>query len=43
VFGLAQRDGRIVARTVLDAKAVSLRPIVLDTIARGSIVSTDAC
>lgn len=41
VFGLAQRGGRIVARTVPDAKTVTLRPIVLDTIARGSIVSTD--
>lgn len=41
VFGLAQRQGRIIARVVPDAKTDSLRPIVLETVARGTIVSTD--
>jgi len=41
VFGLAQRGGRLIARTVPDAKTATLRPIVHETIARGSIVSTD--
>ena len=41
VFGLAERKGRIVTRIVLDVKTKSLRPIVLENVARGSIVSTD--
>jgi len=41
VFGLAERGGRIVARVVPNAKTTSLRPIVLDTVARGTTISTD--
>jgi transposase len=41
VFGLAERQGRIVTRVVPDVKTVTLRPIVLETVAKGSIVSTD--
>jgi transposase len=41
VFGLAERGGRIVTRVVPDAKTVTLRPIVLDTVARGTTISTD--
>jgi len=41
VFGLAERKGRMVARVVPNARTVSLRPIVLENVAPGSIVSTD--
>ena len=36
-----EREGRMVARVVPDAKTVSLRPIVLENVERGSTVSTD--
>ena len=41
VVGLVERKGRIVAKVVPDARTVSLRPIVLEHVARGSTVSTD--
>ena len=41
VVGLMERKGRMVARVVPNARTVSLRPIVLETVAPGTIVSTD--
>ena len=41
VVGLVERKGRMVARVVPNARTVSLRPIVLETVAPGSTVSTD--
>lgn len=41
VFALAERNGRIKARVVPNARTVSLRPIVLETVAPGSTISTD--
>jgi transposase-like protein len=41
VFGMAERGGRIVAKVVEDAKTISLRPYVLQYVARGSTISTD--
>jgi transposase-like protein len=41
VMGIVERKGCMIARVVPDAKTVSLRPIVLETVERGSIVSTD--
>jgi transposase-like protein len=41
VVAIMERNGRMIARVVPDAKTVSLRPIVLETVERGSIVSTD--
>jgi transposase len=41
VFGLAERKGRMVARVVPNVKTATLRPIVLETVAPGSTVSTD--
>lgn len=41
VVGLVERKGRMVARVVPDAKTVTLRPIVLETVARGATISTD--
>ena len=41
VVGLVERKGRMIARVVPDAKTVSLRPIVLENVERGSTVSTD--
>jgi transposase-like protein/predicted RNA-binding Zn-ribbon protein involved in translation (DUF1610 family) len=41
VFALAERNGRIRAKVVPNAQTVSLRPIVLENVERGSIISTD--
>ena len=41
VFGMAERGGQKHARVVPDASRETLRPIVINTIERGSIVSTD--
>jgi len=41
VVGIVERKGRMVARVVPNAQTVSLRPIVLETVEPGSIVSTD--
>jgi transposase-like protein len=41
VVGLVERKGRMVARVVPNARTVSLRPLVLDNVAKGSTVSTD--
>ena len=41
VFALAERNGRIRAKVVPNAQTVSLRPIVLENVARGSTISTD--
>jgi transposase len=41
VLGMKERDGRMQAMVVPDAKTSTLRPIVLDTIEKGSKVSTD--
>lgn len=41
VFALAERNGRIRTRVVPNAQTASLRPIVLENVAPGSIVSTD--
>jgi transposase-like protein len=41
VFALAERNGRIRAKVVPNAKTVSLRPIVLENVERGSTISTD--
>lgn len=41
VVAIMERKGRMVARVVPDAKTVSLRPIVLENVQPGSIVSTD--
>jgi transposase-like protein len=41
VMAIVERKGRMVARVIPDAKTVSLRPIVLENVERGSIVSTD--
>ena len=41
VVALMEREGRMVARVVPDAKTVSLRPIVLENVERDSTVSTD--
>jgi transposase-like protein/predicted RNA-binding Zn-ribbon protein involved in translation (DUF1610 family) len=41
VMAIMERKGRIVARVVPDARTVSLRPIVLENVERGSTVSTD--
>jgi transposase len=41
VVALMERGGRMVARVVPDAKTVSLRPIVLETVEPGTTVSTD--
>lgn len=41
VFALAERNGRIRAKVVPDVRTVSLRPIVLENVERGSIISTD--
>jgi transposase-like protein/predicted RNA-binding Zn-ribbon protein involved in translation (DUF1610 family) len=41
VFALAERGGRIRAKVVPNAQTVSLRPIVLANVERGSTVSTD--
>lgn len=41
VFGLMERKGRMIARVVPNARTVSLRPIVLENVAPGTIVSTD--
>lgn len=41
VVALMERGGRMVARVVPDAKTVSLRPIVLENVEPGTIVSTD--
>lgn len=41
VFALAERNGRIKTRVVPNARTVSLRPIVLETVAPGTTISTD--
>lgn len=41
VFALAERNGRIKAHVVPNAQTVSLRPIVLANVERGSTISTD--
>jgi transposase len=41
VFGLLQRGGRIETQVVPDTKTNTLRPIVLDTVEKGSTISTD--
>ncbi len=41
VVGLVERKGRMIARVVPDARTVSLRPIVLENVERGTTVSTD--
>lgn len=41
VVALMERKGRMIARVVPDAKTVSLRPIVLENVERGTTVSTD--
>jgi transposase-like protein len=41
IMGIVERKGRMIARVVPDAKTVSLRPIVLANVERGSTVSTD--
>lgn len=41
VMAIVERKGRMIARVVPDARTVSLRPIVLENVAPGSIVSTD--
>jgi len=41
VMAIAERKGRMVARVIRDARTASLRPIVLEHVARGSTVSTD--
>jgi transposase len=41
VFGLKERGGRIEAKVVADTKKETLRAVVLDTVAKGSTVSTD--
>jgi transposase len=41
VVGLVERGGRMVARVVPNARTVSLRPVVLETVAAGTTVSTD--
>lgn len=41
VFALAERGGRIRAKVVPNAKTISLRPIVLENVERGSTISTD--
>jgi transposase len=41
VVAIMERNGRMVARVVPDAKTVSLRPIVLENVERGATVSTD--
>jgi transposase-like protein len=41
VFGMKQRGGRIQAKPVPDARKQTIRPIVLETVQQGSIVSTD--
>lgn len=41
VMAIVERKGRMVARVVPDIRTVSLRPVVLDHVERGSTVSTD--
>lgn len=41
VFGMAQRDGRIVTETIPNVKKATLREAILRNVERGTIVSTD--
>lgn len=41
VFGMIQRDGKLVAKTVSDTKAKTLEPLIKKHIKKGSIVFTD--
>jgi transposase len=41
VLGMAERKGRTVTRVIPDVKTRSIRPIVEETIAKGSTISTD--
>ena len=41
MLGLKQRGGRLVTEVVDDYKRSSLKPVILDTVEEGAIVSTD--
>ena len=41
VFGIAERDGRVVAQSVTDRTSATLRPIMRKHVAIGSVVITD--
>jgi transposase len=41
ILGMKERGGRIETRVIPDTKTATLRPIVLDSVEKGSIVSTD--
>ncbi|NDW18101.1 IS1595 family transposase [Dysgonomonas sp. 216] len=41
VFGMLQRDGKVIAKVVTDTKVQTLRPLIDKYIAEGSIINTD--
>jgi transposase len=41
ILGMKERGGRIETRVIPDTKTATLRPIVLSSVEKGSIVSTD--
>jgi transposase len=41
ILGMKERGGRIETRVIPDTRTATLRPIVLDSVERGSTVSTD--